>query len=73
MTLEQNLDMIDERFEELFGTHDDMCGKYMDYILEHTDPSEVAICDGDSLIIAAENGYLFEEFRAAFLDENLIF
>lgn len=73
MTFEQNLDLINERFEELFDKHDDMFGKYMDFILENADPSEVAICDGDSLIIAAEKGYLFDEFRDAFIAENPIF
>lgn len=73
MTFEQNLDLIEERFEELFEKHDDMFGKYMDFILENADPSEVAICDGDSLIIAAEKGYLFDEFRDAWLKENNFF
>lgn len=72
MTFEQNLDMINERFEELFGIHDDMFGKYMEFIQENADPSEVTICDGDSLIIAAENGYLFDQFRDAWLAENSI-
>ena len=51
-----------DQFEDIFNTHDDLFGKYMEYIQENADPSERMICDGDSLILAAEDGYLFEEF-----------
>lgn len=52
---------IDE-FNDLFDMHDDLSDKYMQYIMENADPSEVTICNGDMLIEAAERGYLFEEF-----------
>jgi hypothetical protein len=54
---------IDE-FNDLFDVHDDLHDKYMEYIMENADPSEVTICNGDTLIEAAERGYLFEEFYA---------
>ena len=54
---------IDE-FNDLFDTHDDLYDKYMEYIMENADPSEVTICNGDMLIEAAERGYLFEDFYA---------
>ncbi len=54
---------IDE-FNDLFDVHDDLHNKYMEYIMENADPSEVTICNGDTLIEAAERGYLFEDFYA---------
>ena len=51
-----------EQFAELFDVYDDLFGKYMEFIMENADPSERAICDGDSLVVAAEDGYLFTEF-----------
>ncbi len=54
---------IDE-FNDLFDVHDDLHDKYMEYIMENADPSEVTICNGDTLIEAVERGYLFEEFYA---------
>ena len=51
-----------DQFNNLFDTHDDLYNKYSDYILENADPSEVTICNGDTLIEATESGYLFEEF-----------
>jgi hypothetical protein len=54
---------IDE-FNDLFDVHDDLYDKYMEYIMENADPSEVTICNGDTLIEAAERGYLFEDFYA---------
>jgi hypothetical protein len=54
---------IDE-FNDLFDVHDDLHDKYMEYIMENADPSEVTICNGDTLIEAAERGYLFEDFYA---------
>jgi hypothetical protein len=52
---------IDE-FNNLFDVHDDLHDKYMEYIMENADPSEVTICNGDTLIEAVERGYLFEDF-----------
>jgi hypothetical protein len=54
---------IDE-FNDLFNVHDDLYDKYMEYIMENADPSEVTICNGDTLIEAVERGYLFEDFYA---------
>jgi hypothetical protein len=35
---------------------------YQSFIMENADPSEVIICNGDTLLEAAENSYLLEEF-----------
>ena len=39
--------------------------EYAEYIMENCDPSEVIICDGDTLLNAMENGYLWNEFCAS--------
>ena len=52
---------IDE-FNGLFEIYDNLHDKYMDYIMENGDPDERIICNGDLLLEAAEDGYLFEEF-----------
>ena len=36
--------------------------EYADYIMEHADPDEVTICNGNSLTAAMEDCYLFDEF-----------
>jgi len=54
---------IDE-FNDLFDVHEDLHDKYMEYIMENADPSEVTICNGDTLIEAVDRGYLFEDFYA---------
>ena len=56
--------MTIDKFNDLFDVHDDLHNKYMEYIMENADPSEVTICNGDTLIEAAERGYLFEDFYA---------
>ena len=65
MMMKENI-MTLAQFEDLFNIHDnlydDLFGKYMEFIQENADPSERVICNGDMLIEAAEDGYLFEEF-----------
>lgn len=39
--------------------------EYADYIMRNYDPSERLICDGDTLLEAQEDFYLFEEFLAS--------
>lgn len=51
-----------EQFENLFDIHDDLSTKYMFYIQENADPEEYMICNGDDLLMAAEDGYLFKDF-----------
>ena len=45
-------------------TLDDLqyCDEYMEFIMTN---GERMICDGDMLLDAAEDGYLFEEFLAS--------
>jgi hypothetical protein len=36
--------------------------QYNEYIMKNADPEEYCICNGDTLLRAAENMYLYEEF-----------
>jgi hypothetical protein len=44
--------IVDDLFYEEYGS----------YIMENSDPSEVVICNGDSLLEYMEKGYLWDEF-----------
>lgn len=57
--------MIEETFEKKFdaGELDD---EYATYIMEHAVGDRI-ICNGHTLIIAMEDGYLAEEFKEQFL------
>ena len=57
---------IDE-FNDLFDVHDDLHNKYMEYIMENCH-GERHIGNGDDLIIASEQGYLYEEFRDYYIE-----
>lgn len=58
-------DEFDRYFEEA-----DLFNEYMEYIMENADPSERMICNGDSLVVAAEEGYLYEAFRDHWIAKN---
>ena len=45
----------------------DIFNEYQEYIMDNGDPSEVVICNGDTLLQAAENEYLLEEFKQAWI------
>lgn len=38
---------------------------YAAYIMKHGNNSDRTICDGDTLTLAMEDGYLFEEYMAS--------
>ena len=44
--------------------------EYAEYIMEHS-PGDRIICDGDMLIIAMEEGYLYDDF-VDFMIEKLL-
>jgi hypothetical protein len=45
--------------------------EYAEYIMENGDNSIRIICNGDTLLQAQEDGYLFEEFCADFAQKLL--
>ena len=60
-------DQFDEMYDEDYTVQD----AHMRYIQEHYDPNETAICDGDSLLVAQEQGYLYDEFRDFYINAHL--
>ena len=46
----------------LYDMNDTNFDNYQNFILDNACPSEVIICNGDTLLEAAENSYLLEEF-----------
>jgi hypothetical protein len=63
--------MTNDQFDELFETHDDMYEKYMEYIMENTN-MDWPICNGDDVIEAAEAGFLYEDFRDEWIENNCV-
>ena len=61
--------MTPAEFENAFdqGLLDD---EYMEYIQLNANPSERIICNGDTLLAAFEEQYLFNEFREFYLSEK---
>ena len=45
----------------------DIFNEYQEYIMDNADSSEVVICNGDTLLQAAEDEYLLEEFKQAWI------
>lgn len=52
-----------DEFDELYDNDFALQNLHMEYIYEHNDPTERVICNGDDLIVAMEQGYLYEAFR----------
>lgn len=50
---------------------DNMFDQYQSYIMDNADLSEVSIYSGNSLLEAAESGYLLEEFKSSWMEKEL--
>jgi hypothetical protein len=48
-----------------------MFDQYQSYIMDNADLSEVNIYSGNSLLEAAESGYLLEEFKSSWIEKEL--
>lgn len=57
-------DEFDNHFEEA-----DLFDEYMEYIMENCHGDRM-ICNGDMLVVAAEEGYLYEDFREDWIEKN---
>ena len=53
-----------DQFETLY-MDSELDGAYARFIMTQADPTERLICNGDTLIEAMEDEYLFEEFKAS--------
>ena len=69
----ENLDILNLAFEEAMAEDlNDIFSDYNEYIMDNADPSEVTICNGDTLLEAAENEYLLEEFKAHWIEKLML-
>jgi hypothetical protein len=67
-----NTDYLDIVFEEAMAEdRNDIFSDYNDYIMDNADLSEVNIYSGNSLLEAAESGYLLEEFKSSWMEKEL--
>ena len=63
--------MTNDEFDIYFDKVD-LWDEYMEFIMENCH-GERAICNGDMLIEAAEEGYLYDEFREFYLNKIAVF
>ena len=67
-----NTDYLDIVFEEAMAEdRNNIFSDYNDYIMDNADLSEVNIYSGNSLLEAAESGYLLEEFKSSWMEKEL--
>jgi len=59
--------MTNEEFDAIFWDNSYFQDLYMEYIMEKCHGDRI-IANGDMLIEAAEEGYLYEDFRREMLD-----
>lgn len=62
--------MTYDEFDQKYVDEWQLINYHMNYIMDNADPSERMITNGDSLIEAAEAGYLYEEFRDHWIEKN---
>jgi hypothetical protein len=60
-----------EKFDELYNDSFDIQDLHMGYIMENCAGDRI-IGNGDSLIIALEDGYLYEDFRDDYIAKNMV-
>ena len=72
-TFKMNRENLNIAFEEAMAEDfNNIFGDYNNYIMDNADPSEVTICNGDTLLQAAENEYLLEEFKAEWIQKLML-
>ena len=72
-TFKMNRENLNIAFEEAMAEDlNDIFSDYNNYIMDNADPSEVTICNGDTLLQAAENEYLLEEFKAEWIQKLML-
>jgi hypothetical protein len=59
--------MTEEEFDTLLDSDYAVYSEYMNYIMEWNDGERV-ICNGDDLILLAEEGYLLDQFREYYIE-----
>jgi len=71
-TFKMNRENLNIAFEEAMAEDfNNIFDDYQSYIMDNADLSEVTICNGDTLLEAAESGYLLEEFKSSWMEKEL--
>ena len=71
-TFKMNRENLNIAFEEAMAEDfNNIFDDYQSYIMDNADLSEVNICSGNSLLEAAESGYLLEEFKSSWMEKEL--
>lgn len=63
--------MTYDEFDNMFDNSYDLQDQHMVYIMENCHGERV-ICNGDDLIIASEENYLYEEFRDHYIEKYVM-
>lgn len=63
--------MTEQQFDELFASRAAMWDLYVEYIMDNAD-GDSPICNGDDVLEAAEAGFLYEDFRDEWLENNSV-
>jgi|TARA_R110000782_G_scaffold1224_14_gene4840 hypothetical protein len=72
-TFKMNRENLNIAFEEAMAEDfNNIFDDYQAYIMDNADPSEVTICNGDTLLQAAENEYLLEEFKVEWIQKLML-
>jgi hypothetical protein len=64
--IESLFDDFDSKYDSDYSLQD----LHMEYIMENCHGERV-ICNGDTLVVAQEEGYLYEEFREEYIEKQL--
>ncbi len=65
------IDALNDKFDDAYSDSVELQDKHMEYIMENCHGERV-ICNGDMLIEACEDGYLYEAFRENYIKENFL-
>jgi hypothetical protein len=63
--------MTYDEFDNIYDNSYDLQDQHMVYIMENSG-GERAICNGDDMIIAQEEGYLYEDFRDHYIEKYML-
>lgn len=63
--------MTYDEFDNMYDNSYDLQDQHMVYIMENCH-GERSICNGDGLIVAQEEGYLYDDFRDHYIEKHML-
>lgn len=63
--------MTYEEFDLMYDNSYELFSEHAQYIMENCHGERV-ICNGDMLIVAQEEGYLYEDFRDHWIEKHML-